>query len=303
MFELLLSIVMTVLLYLNFRYFPKMGVDTLQAIVINYGICVITGLLFRPDTIQDFAHNDLSGWLWAGIFQGFMFMAVFILVGWCTQSMGMAVSSLVSKISMVIPVAISLFILQSGGGFNILKISGICLALGALVLISTNKEKVLQDTPGDEQKPAKSFKWKGLLLTVAVFFGSGTVDSFTNYVNNSVIVEAQTSMFTISVFLFAFLFGSIYLIWKKLTTGVSLSYTTVIGGITLGIPNFFAYYFMLRALSVFNNDGSLIFPLANISVILISTLLGVMVFNERLSPANKAGVALAMLAIGVLAFS
>jgi drug/metabolite transporter (DMT)-like permease len=301
MFELLLSITMTVLLYLNFRYFPKIGVDTLQAIVINYGVCVFTGLLFKPQTLQDFISQDKSGWLWAGIFQGFMFIAVFVLVGRCTQTMGMAVSSLVSKISMVIPVAFSLFIFQSHTPINFFKIVGIILALGALVLISTKKQK--QHSEAKETVKNKTFHWKGLMLTVAVFFGSGTIDSFTNFVNNSVITEQQTSQFTISVFLFAFLFGSIYLIYQIITARALLQFKSIVGGITLGIPNFFAYYFMLRALSVFNNDGSLIFPLANISVILISTIIGMLVFHEKLSPANKVGVALAMLSIAVLAYS
>lgn len=300
MIDLLLSIAMTVLLYLNFRFFPKFHVDTAQAIVINYLICVVTGLLFNPDVLMIIGNAQTGKWLWAGVIQGLMFYSVFVLVGWCTQNLGMAVASLVSKISMMIPVAVSIFLLNDKLIPSLEKILGIILALGALVFISLKKEKLPRSTEHDS---LKTFDWRAIVMTITVFLGSGMVDTFSNYANARVINPSQTAAFTISVFLFAFVFGSLHLFIKSIKNSSSINYQTILGGITLGVPNFFAYYFMLTALQKFNNDGSFIFPMANISVILASTLLGVGIFNERLSNANKVGVAMALLSIVLLSIA
>ena len=48
MFYLVLSILFTMLLLVNFRLHPKYQIDTTQAIVFNYWVCVILGWFLMP---------------------------------------------------------------------------------------------------------------------------------------------------------------------------------------------------------------------------------------------------------------
>ena len=49
MIYLALSVFFSVLLLINFRLHARFGVNTFQAIILNYPICFLTGLLFLPD--------------------------------------------------------------------------------------------------------------------------------------------------------------------------------------------------------------------------------------------------------------
>jgi multidrug transporter EmrE-like cation transporter len=49
--------------------------------------------------------------------------------------------------------------------------------------------------------------------------------------------------------------------------------------------------------------ASVVFPIVNVGVVLLSALGGWLLFSERLSPRNMLGVALAVVAIWMIAFS
>lgn len=66
MLFLVLSIALSVFLLLNFRLFPRYEINTFQAIVFNYPICFLTGLLLLPAGQSfsiDFARPG-RGWPW-----------------------------------------------------------------------------------------------------------------------------------------------------------------------------------------------------------------------------------------------
>ncbi len=74
------------------------------------------------------------------------------------------------------------------------------------------------------------------------------------------------------------------------------------GAVTLGIPNFLSFYTLLLALSAFGGNGAFVYPLYNIGVILLAALMAALFFRERLSTANKVGLVLAILAIGLISW-
>ena len=71
------------------------------------------------------------------------------------------------------------------------------------------------------------------------------------------------------------------------------------GGVALGIPNFFSIHLVLVAL----DEGlapATVFPVLNVATIVLGTLLAVAFFGERLTPKQWAGVAVSVLAIGLI---
>jgi uncharacterized membrane protein len=68
--------------------------------------------------------------------------------------------------------------------------------------------------------------------------------------------------------------------------------------VAIGLANFGSVEFFLRAVAVL--PGPFVFPVNSISVLLGATLLGILVWRERPTPANVAGLVLAAVALLLL---
>ena len=71
----------------------------------------------------------------------------------------------------------------------------------------------------------------------------------------------------------------------------------IVGGIALGVPNYFSMYFLIKALQNKNLESATVFTLINIGVILLSTVFGILLFKEKLLKQNYFGIALAIIAV------
>jgi multidrug transporter EmrE-like cation transporter len=70
----------------------------------------------------------------------------------------------------------------------------------------------------------------------------------------------------------------------------------------LGVPNVLSFYFLLKALGAFGNSAAFVFPIYNILSMLASAAAAWLLFRERLSPLNRLGLALAVLAIVLISY-
>ena len=75
----------------------------------------------------------------------------------------------------------------------------------------------------------------------------------------------------------------------------------ILGGIALGIPNFFSIYFLVMALRSEGFESSSIFTINNVAIVLVSTVLGIALFREKLILKNWIGIALAIISILLVA--
>lgn len=293
MLYLLLSIGLSVLLLLNFRMFPRYGVNTFQAIVFNYPVCFLTGLLLMPKG-QSFSIDFGQNWTWLALGLGVGFIITFLLSGASTQRVGMTATSLANNLSLVIPVTVSLLILNPGAksGFDGLNYLGLGLALVAVGLSTYRKET------GD----AKAGGWSAL-LPVAVFLMYGLTNSLINYMNIRYIPTTdQTARVTLTMVLGAIAAG--LLMWGvRLAQGKEKPEAkNLVAALTLGIPNYLSFYTLLMALSAYGGNGAFVYPLYNIGVILAAAGVGTLFFREKLLPVNKIGLALAIVAIGLISW-
>ncbi len=141
MIWLMLSILLSAYLGLTFTIFNKFGISTLQAIVINYIICGVTGIVYLHYNSGTVTWVDTFSMLSAGInkpyfkwaiVQGIGFFAVFKAISDCSISMGVATTQISNKLSLVIPTVLSVFLF--GDQFSVLKIIGLIVAIGAVYL-------------------------------------------------------------------------------------------------------------------------------------------------------------------------
>src|ERR1043165_296178 len=109
MLYLLLTIVLNAYLIVAFKVFERYKVDSLQAIVANYLVCVATGSIFIgrfPISAQSLAQP----WIYWAMLMGAAFISIFNLIALCTRKDGITTTTIASKLSMVIPVAFALWL-------------------------------------------------------------------------------------------------------------------------------------------------------------------------------------------------
>lgn len=292
MLYLVASILLSVMLLLNFRIFPRFGINTTQAIVFNYPICFLTGLLLMPAG-QSFSIDFSQTWTWMALALGVGFIITFLLSGASTQRSGITATSLANNLSLVIPVTFSLLVLGGGKVFDGFNYLGLMLALVAVGL-STYKAP---------EQEASSQTRTTLWLPVAVFLMYGLTNTIINYMNVKYITQSdQTVPVTLTMVLGAVVAGLALLVVRLLQGKERIEGRNLLAAVSLGVPNFLSFYTLLLALSAFGGNGAFVYPVYNIGVILMSALTAAMFFKENLSLLNKAGLLLAVLAIGLISW-
>lgn len=289
MIYLLLSILSSTVIFVVFRLYKKYGVNTLQAIIVNYFIACTVGFFGYIESVDDIIRIPTESWFLGTVSLGVLFISVFYLAAVTTQRSGLSVVSVASKMSVAIPVFFGIFIYNESLGF--LKVSGILLALAAVYLSSIKTEKGIK------------IKKKNLIFPLLVFLGSGIIDTTLNYLENFYVSESDVGLFSSSIFGTAGILGTFILIGQAVLGKLKISWKNIAGGIALGIPNYFSIYFLVMALRYPAIDNSVIFTLNHVGIVLASTILGIVLFKEVLFKKNWIGIALAVISIILVASS
>lgn len=296
-----LSIFLSVVLLLNFRVFPRYDVNTFQAIVFNYLVCFLTGWLLLPAG-QSFTIDFAQTWTWLALGLGVGFILTFLLSGASTQRMGITATSLANNLSLVIPVCFSLFVFRIGGKvFDALNYLGLVLAVVAVGLSTYKKPTETISDSSSSQLPRQL--GANVLLPVGVFLFYGATNTMINYMNIYYIPSAdKTIQVTLTMVLGAVIAGLVMLTVRLIQGRETIQGRNLIAAVALGVPNFLSFYTLLLALSAFGSNGAFVYPLYNIGVILLAALLAALFFREPLSTANKIGLVLAVVAIGLISW-
>lgn len=286
MIFLLLSILSSSVIFVVFKLYNRFGINTLQAIIFNYFFAFSAGLLVNAQPL-DLQRIPSEAWFPGTIILGFMFIAVFYLAALTTQRSGLSVVSVATKMSVAIPVLFGIFLYNESTGW--LKISGIVLALIAVYLTSIKKKEGI------------TIRKRNLIFPLLVFFGSGIIDTTIKFLEASYVSEEDVALFTSVIFGIAGCIGIFILVIQGLRNNLNLSFKNVLGGIALGIPNFGSIYFLVLALRTNGMESSTVFPINNVAIVMISTLLGILLFKEKMLAKNWIGIGVAIVSIILIA--
>jgi drug/metabolite transporter (DMT)-like permease len=289
MSNLVLTIVFTSWLLIAFRVFDLYKIDHLQGIIFNYIVCALIGFFLFHNYEKILEINSFDTWILFALITGTCFMPTFYLMAYTVKNVSVTVSTIASKISLIIPVSVSLLYLNKEISFTWLNIAGLFLGLGAILMSSIKK-----NTEPSSVSVQNRFLY---FLPALVFLGGGLVDVLINITNFNYLPKDKSSLFPFFAFSAAALSGLFVLVIRMILFKEKLKIRNLVGGIVLGIPNYLSIFFLLRALQDFENNGALIFPVLNICVILVNSIVAILFFKEKLSRYNYAGLFLAIVSL------
>ena len=294
MMYLLGSILLASYLTIAFKLCDRFKINKLQAILFNYFVCAITGSLVIG-SVPHYSAYTKEPWFLFAIIMGTLFFITFNLIALAVQKSGLAVASVASKLSLIIPFTVSIFLYNETAGW--LKISGIVLALVAVVLTlfpSKKGEDVAVKAPG--------ISFDKIILPIIVFIGTGMVDTMVKYVQHHFITDANNDDYLISSFSAAFVVGFLFFIVQLIRKKEIFQPKALLAGIAIGIPNYFSIWCLVRVLKNFGDSSSVIIPVNNMGIVLFSALVAWLFFKEKLTSINWMGITLSILAILLIAF-
>lgn len=281
MIYLFLSILFSTGLFVIFKYFGIYKIETLKAIVVNYMVAFTLGFVSSEKTIT-ITEIPNQPWFYGAIFLGAMFVSIFFVMAITAQKNGISVASISGKMSVVIPIFFG--VLLYGESINLLKITGIIIALIAVYLAS------IKEGENDVKK-------RQLLFPMLLFVGSGIIDTSLKYIEEQFVPVEEVAVFSGSLFAIAAFFGSVLLGIKALKKRDSFGFKNIIAGIILGVPNYYSIVFLIKALQTDGFESSTLFTLNNVAIVIVSSIVGLILFRERFSNKNKIGVFLAIIGI------
>jgi drug/metabolite transporter (DMT)-like permease len=288
--EWILCIIVTSYLTLAFKWVGIKNYSLLQTIIVNYWACVVTGLMLDAHNYpwQTLIHEDWFSWSFV---MGLGFILLFFLLGHTTQKLGVAVATVSAKLSLVIPFLFSLLLYQEEAG--VFKWIGICIAIIAVALITGKKSTGI---PNDPLRNA------GIFLPILLFLGFGLWDTLVKYIEQAYLTSANQNTFLITAFGAAAIFGTVYLLFQFLNGKDRPHIPSLLMGIAIGVPNYFSIWLLIRVLQQYRESSSTVIPVNNVGVVLFSTMMTAVLFKEKLSPKNRLGILMSVIAILLMAF-
>ncbi len=286
MINLPLAILFSTLIMVTFKLFERYRIDTIQAITVNYVVAVAFGLITYRGDLTPAEVVQLPWYPYASVI-GVFFILVFFVFATSARKVGIAITAVSSKMSVIIPVLVGVLIMKNDS-LNVVKTIGILLALIAFYLTFKKREAV-------------SIRKRYVFLPLLLFLGNGTNDSLQSYTTYTfgTNLANHTTLMLIVVFGTALVIGTGISLWRAVVHKVGIAPRNMIAGTVLGLLNFLSTYYFLRSLDFYPN--TVFFPVFNAGIVAMSALTGLFLFKEQLRPINKFGIVLAVIAIIVIA--
>lgn len=282
MIHLILAILCSTAIFVVMRLFKRFELDNHQALAWNYAMAAGLGTLMSalngPITFP-----ASEPWFPLSLVTGFWFILSYVLMTVSSQQSGVTITSLSSKLSVVIPTLFGVIILKEQLGT--IPAIGIVLALVALILVVGKEQN--HDTKS-------KFSFLTILLPVSIFFCTGIGDVLMKITETANTAQDMTPMIAF-IYSVSFVFGVVLVAIDLIRKKSKWQWKNAVGGIVLGVTNFFSTFFVYHAMRVF--DNVVLFPIYNIGVVCLTALMGLLLFKEKLTWKNYLGLAIAIIAV------
>ncbi|AFI85950.1 hypothetical protein BBH51_06625 [Aggregatibacter actinomycetemcomitans] len=279
MHNLIIAVLCSVAVSVLLKVARKRNIVIQQAIAFNYIVALsLSWFLLKPDfkglEFTDFIAQSENMPIFLAL--GILLPSVFIVMSKAVEFAGIVRSDAAQRLSLFLPILAAFLIFHET--LSQPKLVGIVLAfIGLFCLLSKPNQQSAVD-------------FRGVLGLVGVWFGYGIIDILFKQVAKSGGALPTTLFIAFSL---AACIMFIYLLFKQTKWNVE----SFVGGIILGVLNFFNILFYIKAHQSFGSNPTLVFAGMNIGVICLGTLTGALIFKEKISKINWLGIVFSLTAI------
>ena len=279
MHNLIIAVLCSVAVSVLLKVARKRNIAIQQAIAFNYIVALsLSWFLLKPDfkglEFTDFIAQSENTPIFLAL--GILLPSVFIIMSKAVEFAGIVRSDAAQRLSLFLPILAAFLIFHETLSQS--KVVGIALAfVGLFCLLSKPNQQSAVD-------------FRGVLGLVGVWFGYGIIDILFKQVAKSGGAFPTTLFIAFSL---AACIMFIYLLFKRTQWNVA----SFVGGIILGVLNFFNILFYIKAHQSFGSNPTLVFAGMNIGVICLGTITGALIFKEKISKINWLGIVFSLCAI------
>lgn len=276
MIYLFLAILSSTLISLIMRASSNKADKKLSMLAANYVVCSLLAVLSSKNAIFAFGRSDFSNALILGIINGALYLTSFILFQYSTQKNGIVLSSVFMKLGLLVPMAVSVIFFKEIP--LPLQIIGFLAAIVAILLINWQKGVKLSGSA---------------LILLFLLLTGGMGDAMAKIFERRGSADFSGS-FLFFTFFSALLFCLALICAKREKPNIK----SVVWGALIGIPNFFSAKFLLLSLS--SIKAVIAYPTYSVTTILLVTLIGTILFKERLKKLQWIALCIILIALILL---
>ena len=277
---LLLSILSSAAVTLLLRLFSHRQGNRFALLLGNYLVCFGLAFFFLSDRRLVLQGSPVT--LLCGGLGGFLFVGGLVCMQSSVKRSGAALTAAFSKLGLLVPLLISTVWFHERPG--LLQLAGICLALGAILILN-----------GREKQPSSPAP--ALALPLLTLFFVGASDGMAK-VFERLGPRSEDALYFLYVFAVATVLAGVLILLEKRKTGQGLTLGDLLRGAAVGVPNYFSSFLLLKALA--RLQAVVVFPAFSVGTILTVTVLGALLFGEKLGRRQLWGLGCILLALVLL---
>lgn len=273
---LIISITASVVVSVLLKFLRKKEVSMSQVVWVNYLSALLLSVWFLKPNYAVFFSLQGYGIL---LSLGLMLPIGFIVMSKAVEQAGIVKADVAQRLSLVLTLCVSFLLWKEP--FSAQKIIGILIAFLALACLLTKTNALSQTS--------------GMVYLFLVWLCYGICDLLLKLLSKT---SGENTATLLSLgFLLAFVLMGIYVLG---TSKLKIQKKSFLWGLFLGLLNFINIFSYIEAHKAMKSSPSLVFTTMNIGVMALGTLVGAVVFKEKLSFVNVLGIITAIIAVMVI---
>lgn len=277
MIFLITSILLSTSLFVYFRFLDSKKIQISSSLLGNYLTCILLGIaLTKGNANSELTHyNSL---IYYCLSLGILFFIIFYLMSYSSGKIGVGITGAATKISFVIPALLSALLLKQT--LSIWQIISCLTAIFAIGFMLDAKSKAV--------------RMAQYSIPFVIWLGSGVIDFVLGYLKDHLNTKGLNQELAI-VFIFAGACISALIFLKLKKEKLLLKHIAY--GIPLGVVNYFSIHFLMLALGSGEFTYTELFLINNIAIVLLTFVLGLILFKEIFNLKKGIGLALCLLSL------
>ena len=277
MLSLVCAVISTSLVAIVMRLSSDKVRHNLGMLTMNYIVCsLLAGAFGGFGGAFDLGNPRIGVTLAMGAVNGVLYLAGFMLMQLNIRKNGVVLSSIFQKLGLLVTLVISVVFYHELP--DLLQGSGFALAVFAIILMNY-------------QKGSTSAGSRGWLI--GMLLSCGMADAMSKIFTESGVADLE-SQFLFYTFAVAMALCAVCMAVK----GQKIGKAEALFGTLIAVPNFFSSKFLLGALE--SLSAVIVYPVFSVGSILVVTLTGLLLFRERLTKQQLAGIGVILVALVLL---